>query len=76
MGENCRRQGIIFLPIGAESLGGWHPVAVEQIQKLGSAMAPQTGQEESDVKRHLFQRLSLCLMKGNAAILANRIPDP
>ena len=75
VGEDCRRKGIICLPIAANSLGGWHPVAVEQMQKLGSAIARQTGQEESEVMRQLFQHLSLYLMKGNAAILTNRIPD-
>ena len=26
-GEQCRQQGIAFIPIVAESLGGWHPIA-------------------------------------------------
>ena len=73
--EACRRQGIVFLPLAAEALGGWHPTAVEQVQKLGSALARQTGQEEGEVKSQLFQRLSLLLMKGNAAIFSNRLPD-
>ena len=74
-GEACRRQGIVFLPIAAEALGGWHPVAVDQVAKLGSALARQTGQEEGEVRGQLFQRLSLLLMKGNAAIFSNRLPD-
>ena len=73
VGEECRRQGIIFLPLAAESLGGWHSVAREQVQKLGSALARQTGQEEGEVMSQLFQRLSVCLMKGNAAILADKM---
>ena len=39
----CREQGIAFIPIVAESLGGWHRVAREQFQKLGSILARQTG---------------------------------
>ena len=38
-GEECRNQGIVVLPIAAESLGGWHPVAVAEVRKLGSALA-------------------------------------
>ena len=34
VGEKRRRQGIVFLSLAAESLGGWHPVAVDQIMKL------------------------------------------
>ena len=73
--EACRRQGILFLPLAVESLGGWHEVAIDQIRKLGGALARHTGEEEGVVVQRLFQKLSLQLMKGNAAILTNRIPD-
>ena len=59
----------------AEALGGWHPLAVEQVKKLGAALARQTGEEEVVLRSQLFQKLSLVLMKGNAAIFSNRIPD-
>ena len=39
----CREQEIAFIPIVAESSGGWHRVALEQFQKLGSILARQTG---------------------------------
>ena len=73
--EACRRQGIFFLPMALESLGGWHDVAVEQVRKLGGALAQHTGEEEGVVKQRLFQKLSIQLMKGNAAILTNHVPE-
>ena len=45
VGEQCRRQGIVFLPVAAEAMGGWHPVALDQLGKLGTALARETGQE-------------------------------
>ena len=27
VGEACRQEGITFIPLAAESLGGWHQVA-------------------------------------------------
>ena len=36
---------------------------------LASVLARHTGQEEGEASRHLFQLLSLGLMKGNAALL-------
>ena len=33
--EECRRQGIAFLPIVAETFGGWHPEAGREVKKLG-----------------------------------------
>ena len=45
-----------------------------QVKKMGSALARQTGQEESEAIRHLAQRLSVLLAKGNPALLLNRTP--
>lgn len=74
-GELCQAQGIAFIPIVAESLGGWHSVAVVQLKKIGSALARHTGQEESEVVSHLISRCSLLLQRGSAALLLNRIPS-
>ena len=73
-GEQCRQQGIAFIPIVAESLGGWHPIAVEQIKKLGSALARHTGQEEGEAISHLVTRCSILLQRGLTAFLLNRVP--
>jgi hypothetical protein len=73
--EACRQQGITFVPLAFESLGGVHVVAVAEVRKLAAALARHTGQEEAEACRHLFSRLSIVLQRGNAAILANRIPS-
>ena len=60
-----------------ESLGAWHPTAVAEVAKLGSALARQNGDEEGTTIQRLFQQLSVALMRGNAALLNNRRPpDP
>ena len=77
--EACRLEGMVFTPLVAETLGGWHESAVEQVKKLGSALARHTGQEESDKIRHLYQGLAVRLAKGNASLFLNRtpaFPDP
>ena len=73
-GEACRAEGISFVPLAADTLGGLHSVAVQQVKKLGAALARHQGQEEQEVVRHLFQRLALVLMRGNAQLLVNRMP--
>ena len=73
--EECARQGVAFTPLAFESLGGWHRVAVREVKRLAQAMARQTGRDESECCHHAVSRLSLLLMKGNAAILINRIPS-
>ena len=72
--EDCRREGKTFLPMVVETLGGWHPVAIEQVKKLTAAQARQTGEEEGETARRTWVRLAVLLQKGNAALLASRIP--
>ena len=73
--EACASQGISFIPIVFESLGGIHERAIVEGKKLAAALARHSGQEEGEACRHLFSRLSILLQKGNAAILLNRIPQ-
>ena len=42
--------------------------------KLGSALARQSGDDEGVTIQRLFQQLSVALMKGNAALFNNRRP--
>ena len=65
----------MFLPLPVETLGGWHETAVQQIKKLAAALLRQTGEEGSVATSHLCQKLSIHLMKGNSALLLNRIPN-
>ena len=71
----CHDQGIVFAPLAAESLGAWHSVAAAEVVKLGKALARHTCEEEHTAIQHLFQRLSVALMKGNAALFNNRLPN-
>ena len=73
--EACRRQGIAFIPLAAESFGGWHGVGEREMRKLGAALARHTGQDEGEAVHHLWGRLGVLLQRGNAAILGNRIPS-
>lgn len=72
--ELCREQGIKFIPIVAESLGGWHKVALEQFRKLGSALARHTGHGDGEKVDHLVKRVAILLQRGLSSMLLNRIP--
>ena len=73
--EECRRQGLAFVPLAVEALGGWHPSAEAQVRMLGSSLALHSGQEEAVTISFLWRRLSILLQKGNCAILGNRTPE-
>ena len=73
-GEACRREGIVFVPMPMETLGGWHEATTLQVKKIASAHARQTGMEQSEATRHLYQRMAVLFAMGNAAMLLNRSP--
>ena len=73
--QACHQQGIAFIPVVVESLGGFEEMASKEVKKLASALARHMGEEEGSQIRRTFARLSVLLMKGNAAILSNRIPS-
>ena len=43
-------------------------------EETASAQAWQTWEEQSEATRHLYQKLSVLLARGNAALLLNRFP--
>ena len=67
--QACQDQGIAFLPVAVETLGGFHRVATEQVKRIGAALARHQGSDERVTSRQLLQRLSITLMRGNAAML-------
>ena len=73
--DACQQQGVAFLPMVVESFGGWHEASVREVERLGAALARQTGQEEEEAVRHLWGKLGMLLQRGNAAILANGVPS-
>ena len=64
-------EGIAFISVVAESLGGLHPTAVDQLRRLARGVATKTGEEESTVTNHL-SKVSLTLMKGLSSMVLNR----
>ena len=75
-GDACQAKGIIFQPMPIEMLGGWHEAGAKVVKRIGQALARTTGQVESVVVKHLFERLSLLLVRGNYQLVTNRFPHP
>ena len=70
----CQVNGVAFIPLVVETLGGWDADAVSHLRaiaKHSAARAPLTGENAS---RHLFQRLSVLLQRANAGMIAARAP--
>ena len=65
---------MVFVPLPVNVFGEWHPTAVQHLKKLGSALARASCSEESVTINHLFQRLSVLLVKGTISLVLNRLP--
>ena len=74
-GPPCQAEGMVFQPVPIEVLGGWHEAGVRFVKRLGQALARSTGQEDQEVTRHLFGKLSVLLMRGTAQLVLNRMPQ-
>ena len=73
-GDICAEEGVSFCPFVLDTFGAWDERAIAETKKLGQALARSTGQLDSEVISHLFQRLSVLLHRGNSLLLVNRIP--
>ena len=74
-GEPCRETGLSFCPLPLDTLGAWSETMVEQVKRMGSALARNRGEDDSDVIRHLSQRVAVVLARLNASMLLNRAPQ-
>ena len=56
-----------------EVLGGFHEVPIGMVKQLGQALAHVGGQDEVEVIKHLFGKLSIILlMRGNSQLILSR----
>ena len=74
--QSCRQQGITFMPLVVETLGGWDSEASFHLSKIAEMTAHRSSKRAGDVKRHFFQRLSILLQRANSSLIATRAPPP
>ena len=73
---NCQAQGIFFQPLVVETFGGWDSDALVFLKELGRQDARRWGKDSALEIKYFFQRLSVALQRGNAALLLERDPEP
>ena len=73
--DNCRAQGIHFQPLIVETFGGWDKDALVFLKAMAHQDARRWGKNNAMECKQFFQRLSVALQRGNAALLVNRDDD-
>ena len=59
-----------------ETMGGWHDATVQQVKKIASAQARHTEGEQSDVTRHIYQRMAVLLVCDIIITQIEMMPSP
>ena len=70
--ENCKAVGKLFLPLIVETFGAWDSGAIKILKKMAGRAAPRKGTDYPIEVKFFFQKLSMSLQKGNAALLVCR----
>ena len=74
--QNCRANGVSFQPLVVETFGGWDKDAVNMLKDIARLEARRWGKDPAMEIKHFFQRLSITLQRGNAALLLDRDIEP
>ena len=64
----------MIVPLPVETFGSWHADAAKELRRIAIAAARNRGKDESVTVKHFFQKLSVTLARGNAALLLSRMP--
>jgi hypothetical protein len=73
-GGGCRLACMVFFPMVMDTFWRLEQSDVMQL-KLGTALARDSREEESEKIRHLYLRLAFLLVKANRALFLNRLPN-
>ena len=66
---------IDFIPLPVTTFGAWEENALANIIEIAAHQAHNTGKEKAGIKKHLLQKLSVCLQRENAEMLITRRPE-
>ena len=73
--DSCQAEGIFFQPLVVETFGGWDKEAIDFLKKIATKGSRRWGLTNAVAIKQFFQRLSIELQRGNAALLIERDTD-
>ena len=68
----CGQQGVTFVPMVAESSGGWGPEGLQTLRQLAKGTARRAGSDASASMGQLLQRLCVCIRSAKARAVLRR----
>jgi hypothetical protein len=68
----CTRQGVTFIPMVAESSGGWGPEGLKTLRQLAKTAAANSGRSDDVTMGQLLQRLCVVIRSAKARAILRR----
>ena len=68
----CERENLFFVTLALEMFGGWDLQVMDTFKRISSAVTCYEGLDEGVVSYQFINRLSVQLMRDNAALLIGR----
>ena len=65
--------GYIVMPVAAETMGPFAPMALQFLSEIGGRIADNTGEKRAT--QFLFQSIGIAIQRGNAASIAGTVPS-
>jgi len=73
--EVCKAEGIQFIPLAWESLGGATETVHTTVRKWSDLEAARGGYSATLIRRNLYAQLSCCLQRHLAQVVIDRRPE-
>ena len=73
--EQCRRSGVEFIPMVAESTGAWSKEALAMLHHICQSKSRWTGRKEEGIFQELVQQLSVAIRSTNARAILRRVGE-
>ena len=70
----CHLNGVSFIPLVVETLGGWDTDAIFHLRAIAKQAASRSPSPTETATRQLFQRLPVLLQRANSGLIAARAP--
>jgi hypothetical protein len=65
----CEAKQLAFIPLPVSTFGAWHSDAADHLRDLARLQASRSGRDMGRAIKHLFERLSILLQRGNSNML-------
>jgi hypothetical protein len=72
----CADRGLGFIPLAVTTFGAWDADAASNLKEMAKLQATNSGREMGKCVKHAFEKLAICLQRGNGNLLFARSPTP